>query len=453
MKKLLAISLFTFTFSLFTSLCEAQIITTIAGNGTNGYSGDGGQATLAEIGGSGGNVLFDHAGNIYFCDQNNVRIRKVNTSGVISTFAGNGVTGFSGDGGLATAAEFSENTVITFDSSQNMYVVDFGNNRIRKINTSGIINTFAGNGNQSYGGDGGPATAAALNWPCCAITDDTGNVYIADSWNNIIRKVNTSGTITLYAGNVMQGFSGDGGPALQAEMNKPFRIAFDKQWNMYVADAFNNVIREINISGTITTVAGNTAQGFYGDGLQATNAELSSPYGVCVDDTGNIYIADTQNNRVRKVNTSGIISTIAGNGTASYSGDGGTATAAELDYPTGLDINYKGNLFIDDYYNSRVRKITLNTLEGTDAIADKSEMQIYPNPSKGVFTFEMKNEKVGMKNVEVYNTLGEEVYSQPVICNSQFVIDLSNQPNGVYLYRVTTNNGESIGEGKLVISK
>jgi gliding motility-associated-like protein len=345
-------------FLLIYAISPAQIITTIAGDGINGFSGDGGPATIAEISGSGGNTLFDNYGNIYFDDQNNSRVRKINTGGIITTIAGNGIVGFYGNGGPATAAEFNQNTVVAFDSSRNMYVVDFGNNQIRIINTSGTISAFAGTGAVGYSGNGGPATAAKLDWPCCAITDDTGNVYIADSWNNVIRKVSTSGIITLYAGNGVAGYSGDGGNATLAEMNKPFRMFFDKHWNLYVADAFNSRIREINTAGIITTFAGTGVQGYGGDGGPASAAQLNEPYGVCIDTSGNVYIADSYNNRIRVVNTSGIISTYAGNGIASYSGDGGPATAAEIDFPTGVNCN-KCGIYISDWDNHRLRMVTL----------------------------------------------------------------------------------------------
>ena len=337
-------------FLLICTLASAQIITTVAGDGINGFSGDGGPAVTAEITGSGGNTLFDDYGNIYFDDQNNARIRKINTGGIITTIAGNGTVGFFGNGGPATAAEFNQNTVVGFDSSRNMYVSDFGNNQIRIINTSGIITAFAGTGAAGYSGNGGAATAARLDWPCCVITDDTGNVYIADSWNNVIRKVNTSGIITLFAGTSAAGYGGDGGPATAAQLNKPFRIIFDKNWNMYVADAFNSRIRKINTSGIISTFAGTGSAGYGGDGGPATTAQVNEPYGVCVDTSGNVYIADTYNNRVRKVNTSGIISTYAGNGVGAFSGDGGPATAAEINYPTGVNCN-KCGIYISDWKN------------------------------------------------------------------------------------------------------
>ncbi len=349
-------------FSAVSLASYSQDINTIGGDGIQGFSGNGGQATSAELSGPGGNLVADRSGNIYFGDQTNAMIRMITSAGIISTIAGNGITGYSGDGGPALNAEFSQPTTITFDSAQNMYVVDTYNNVIRKVNTSGIISTFAGNGIMGNTGDGSLATAAELNWPSSVIADDTGNIYIADSWNNVIRKVNTSGVIRLFAGNFTAGYSGDGGTARGAELNKPFRIIFDRNWNMYVADAFNNRIREVSASGTITTIAGNGIGNFSGDGGQATSAEINSPYGVCADFSGNIYIADASNERIREVNTSGVISTFAGNGAAAFGGDGGPATVAEINFPTGVSTDYQNNIYINDYNNNRLRKITLSTL-------------------------------------------------------------------------------------------
>ncbi len=352
MKKLLTISFFTLY-----SLCNGQIITTIAGTGTFGFSGDGGPAISANITGPVGDVLVDNSGNVFFDDQDNARIREINTSGIITTFAGTGVAGYGGDGGPALAAKFDQNTVVGFDSSRNMYVVDYNNNRIRKINTSGIVSTFAGTGVSGYSGNGGAATSAQLNWPCCVISDAAGNIYIADSWNNVIREVNTSGIITLFAGTGVPGYNGDGIAATTAQLNRPFRIIFDKQWNMYVADAFNNRIRKINTSGIISTFAGTGAAGYNGDGIPANTAQLNEPYGVCVDTAGIVYIADSYNNRIREVNSSGTITTLAGTGVGGYGGDGGPANAAQINWPVGVSCRYC-NIYVDDWNNYRIRMIS-----------------------------------------------------------------------------------------------
>ena len=342
---------------------NAQIITTVAGNGTTGvypctacYGGDGGPATAAEIYNPSG-VAFDAAGNLYIADVSNNRIRKVTTAGIISTFAGTGAYGYSGDGGPATAAKLWEPMSVSIDAAGNMYIADNANFVIRKVTTAGIISTIAGDTTQGYSGDGGPATAAALNQPSCAFADAAGNVYIADEFNSVIRKVNTAGIISTFAGDSTQGFSGDGGPATAAQLSDASGIALDAAGNLYIADNANNRIRMVNTSGIITTIAGNGTQGYSGDGGAAIAAELSAPTFITTDNAGNVYFSDGDNNRIRMINTAGIISTIAGNGLMGYSGDGGPATAAELDTPQGITIDAAGNLYIADWSNNRIRKV------------------------------------------------------------------------------------------------
>ncbi|GAB3690750.1 hypothetical protein GCM10027592_08230 [Spirosoma flavus] len=333
------------------------VITTVAGNGTFGFGGDGGPATNASLSYPYG-VSVDRIGNLYVADRDNQRIRKVTTSGVITTVAGNGSQGFSGDGGPATAASFSYPTDVVADSLGNLYIADPNNQRIRKVNTSGIITTVAGTGSPNFGGDGGPATAATMAYPSGVAVDKLGNLFIADQGNNRIRKVNTLGIISTVAGNGTLGFGGDGGSAPNADLYYPIDVVFDKAGNLYIADQGNNRIRKVSTSGVITTVAGNGTFGFGGDGGNAINANLANPTGVAVDGSGNLYIADQKNHRIRKVTTSGIISTVAGNGTLGFSGDGGLAINASMDNPNGVAVNASGSLFIIDNGNQRIRKVT-----------------------------------------------------------------------------------------------
>jgi len=342
-------------------------ISTIAGNGIRGYIGDGGPATAAQLSTPQG-VAVDGSGNVYIADQANNKIRKVNTSGIISTIAGDGVLGHSGDGSPATAAELNAPQGVAVDGSGNVYIADMGNNVIRKVNTTGIISTFAGIwGDSGDGGDGGPAVSAGLGYPAGVAVDGSGNVYIADFVNNKIRKVNTSGIISTIAGNGITGYSGDGGSATVAELYTPQGVAVDGSGNVYIADQANNKIRKVNTSGIISTIAGNGITGYSGDGTSATAAELNASHGVAVDGSGNVYIADYGNNRIRKVNTSSIISTIAGNGTYSHSGDGGPATVAELNTPNYVALDGAGNVYIADLANNKIRKVNTSGIISTIA--------------------------------------------------------------------------------------
>ena len=348
----------------------AGVITTVAGNGTTGFSGDGGAATSASLGGPHG-VAADSAGNLFIADGNMQRIRKVDTSGTITTVAGNGTAGFSGDGGPATNASLGSPAGVAVDEAGNLFIFDWGNQRIRKVDPSGIITTVAGGG-RSYPGDGGPATSARLNFGFSGgvAVDKAGNLFIAESDRHRVRKVDPSGIITTVAGNGTSGFSGDGGPATSASLRGPRGVAVDGDGNLLIADAYNDRIRKVDPSGIITTVAGNSASGFSGDGGPAANARFDFPQGVAVDGAGNLFIADSQNQRIRKVDPSGIITTVAGGGvgTRGFTGDAGPATSARLWSPGGVAVDGAGNLFIADSNGQRVRKVdasgTITTVAG-----------------------------------------------------------------------------------------
>jgi RHS repeat-associated protein len=335
---------------------NAYIIETVAGDRTYGYSGDGGPAEQAKFRGPTG-VAVDAPGNLYIADRENNCIRKVDTSGIITTVAGDGTWGYSGDGGPAEQAKLRSPHGVAVGASGNIYIADSSNNCIRKVDTSGIITTVAGDGTYGYSGDGGPAAQAKLSSPSGVAVDAPGNLYIADTTNHCIRKVDTSGIITTVAGDGTRDYSGDGGPAAQAKLDYPWGVAVDASGNIYIADSFNNCIRKVDTSGIITTVAGDGTWGYSGDGGPAAQAKLRHPWGVAVDASGNIYIADTTNHCIRKVDTSGIITTVAGDGTWGYSGDGGPAAQANLHHPWGVAVDASGNIYIADHDYHRVRKV------------------------------------------------------------------------------------------------
>jgi sugar lactone lactonase YvrE len=335
-----------------------NIITTVAGNGAAGYVGDGGAATNASLANPLGMAL-DAVGNLYVADESNNCVRKVDTKGVITTVAGNRTIGYSGDGGKAINARMAHPFDVVLDAAGNLYLADEGlaNARIRKVDTNGIITTFAGNGMAGYSGDGGAATSASLGQPVGLALDAFGNLYIADNSNERVRKVNPNGIITTVAGNGTSGYSGDGGAATSASFNTLRGVAVDAAGSLYIADHVNNRVRKVARNGIITTVAGNGSRGYSGDGGAATKAALNRPEGLGLDAAGNLYIADTQNNRIRKVDTSGIIATVAGTGVAGYSGDGGAATSALLNSPCRVALDASGNLYLSDGSNNRIREV------------------------------------------------------------------------------------------------
>jgi uncharacterized protein (TIGR03437 family) len=301
-------------------------------------------------------VAADAAGNLFVADWSNCRVRKVASSGIITTVAGTGTCRFSGDGGLAAAAQLYLPGGVAVDAVGDLFVADTYNNRIRKVSASGIITTVAGGGVfAGFGGDGGLATAASLLLPNGVAVDAFGNLLIADTSNSRIRKVSTGGIITTVAGSGTAGFSGDGGLATAAQMSSPTGVLADASGNLFIADTGNQRIRKVSASGIITTVAGSGTAGFSGDGGLATAAQLSIPSGVAVDAAGNVFIADTGNRRIREVSAGGIITTIAGTGNQGSSGDGGPAVGSDLNGPRGDSIDAQGSLVFSD--GSRIRRL------------------------------------------------------------------------------------------------
>jgi trimeric autotransporter adhesin len=350
-------------------------LTLVAGNSRGGHSGDGGPAVAAQLNQPQG-IAIDKSGNIYIADSANNRVRIVTPDGLINNFAGDGNAAYAGDNGPAVHAELYRPTGLAVDSSGNLYIADSGSFVVRKITTDGNIATFAGNNLRGFAGDGGSAVGAQLSEPEDVAVDSSGNVYIADTDNNSVRKVDSSGNITTVAGNQTSGFSGDNGSAVAAQLNRPVGVAVDSSGNLYISDYMNSRIRKV-ASGNISTVTGNGNFGFAGDGSSAAGAQLTNPLGIALDSSGSLYLADLWSYRIRKV-SSGNISTVAGNGTVSYSGDGGPAAAAQLNLPAGVAVDGSRNLYIADTNNHRVRKVapdgTISTVAGSGSPGNGAQL-------------------------------------------------------------------------------
>ena len=414
-------------------------MSTVAGTGTRGYLGDGGAARSAWLDGPEA-VAVDAAGNLYIADTFNGRIRRVGTDGVISTVAGVGSTGiYSGDGGPAKSSALSLPTDVAVDAAGNLYIADFGNSKVRmvttgvintvvgrtngvppmdgqaavnarlggptgvtvdrsgaiyfveagigsgtglargdykvwKVSAAGVLTTLAGNGIPSYSGDGAAATAAQLNGPSGVAVGPSGVIYIADTVNQRVRAVSPDGILSTLAGSGVAGFNGEILSPPTALLNRPLGVAADGLGNWFVADTVNSRVRQAQPGGNLFTTAGNGNASYFGDGSPATKGSVNQPQGVAVDSLGNVYIADTLDHAVRRVTPNGVITTLAGNGNLGYSGDGGPANRARLNQPRGVAVDKDGNVYVADTGNNQVRRIdaqgTITTVDTSGALVD-----------------------------------------------------------------------------------
>ena len=420
---------------------QENIIVTVAGKESAGYSGDGGPATNAKLNSDEGFCL-DNFGNLYIADGFNSRVRKVNlTTGIITTIAGTDSAGYNGDGILATNANLYVPEAVFTDSAGNIYIADGLNNRIRKVSiATGIINTICGNGILGNGGDGGLAINAELNNPVGICLDRSANIYIAVYDNNKIRKItNSTNIITTFAGTGVIGYSGDGEAATNATFNGPIQCFADSIGNIFICDQYNHAIRKVDATtNIITTIAGNGTAGHTGDGGLAVNATLNQPCGIYVDNQENIFIAEYGDGVIRKIDgATGIISTVAGTGTRGYSGDGGPATAAELKCGD-VFVDKNGVIYIADEDNNRVRMV-YNTAMGIGNVqmGQYTNVKIYPNPVND----ELNIENGANSDLIIYNLLGSELLETKLISNKEAVNIIHLTP-GVYLVKIIGANGE-----------
>ncbi len=429
-----------------TAIAQSGYITTIAGNGVTQYIGDGYPANSLSLATPSG-MCIDGAGNVLSTDFASHRVRKITPTDSIYTIAATGVPGYSGDNGPATNAKMDRPYGIAIDTAGNLYIVDMYDDVVRKITkTTGTITTICGNGAGGFFGDNGPATAAHMEQPTGICIDGDGNLYIADKGNSRIRKMNTTtGIITTVAGNGTNGYGGDNGPATAAKLSNPVSVCIDNTTNdLYIADFNNHRIRIVDgTTGIITTFAGNGIAGYSGNAGPAVNAQLTQPNGVFMSKKGNLYVSDYGNNVVRIIDQFGIIGTVAGTGNYGYTGDNGPAPLCTFIGPLAVCTDDSDNLYIADGGNSAIRKVQYSPVVVSSVTKNRS-LPIYPNPTTGICYVDAVAIN-STTNLMVCNTLGTIVYSEQMT-TSKHRLDLSGLPPGIYYVKIMTNDVVRVGK-------
>ncbi|MCF8459640.1 MAG: T9SS type A sorting domain-containing protein [Flavobacteriales bacterium] len=416
---------------------QAQTITTIAGNGTEGYAGDGGLAVNALLRNP-NQIAYDQSGNLFIAEDYNHVVRKIDANGYISTVAGTGVMGFSGDGGIATNAQMNRVAAVAVDNAGNIYLSDADNFRIRKVDALGNINTIAGNGDEGYSGDGGLAINAELGFVSGICLDPLGNVYLANQTYHNIRKIDGAGIITTVAGDGSgnPGYGGEGVVAATSMVNSPAAVFMDANGNLFFSEFGGFRIRKINTSGILTTVAGTGNFGSSGDGGPAINAQLLYPYGLVVDAAGVIYVCESAHNMIRKIDASGIISAFAGVGgfVPGYSGNNGPALLAQFANPSAITLDNNNNVVIGDYGNHAIRKVASASPTSVVSASNDVALRVFPNPCSDAFYLSIEDNQAAQQAVLVYDLFGKLVYESSM--SNSLSVRTSEWSAGFYLVRV-----------------